>query len=142
MKYFDLIIDTCKLINEHISLNFKEDEIWFISASLEQVNYGRNDMEIIFNYAPEKYEYGKAMILKGVVVKIAYDAKRMYTITDVISFIENEYSHVESDYTIYSVEQSVKKINLFLSLIKEERNNGWEVKFNEYLRKKYSHYNE
>jgi len=140
MKHFELIVVTCNMINQELMLKFQENEIWFISASIEKIVYGVDEMEIIFLYSPERYEYGQVMILKELIVKMEYDEKRMYSVTDVISFIENNFNEFQSDYTIHSLEEIVKKLVLFMSIIKKESSTNCENLFNDYLKKKYKNY--
>lgn len=137
MIYFDLVFDEAKKINIALNDLIETDQIWFVSASLEKIVYATNEAEIIFNYNPNRYEFGKYMSLKGLIYRFNHEKERQYSIADVISFIESGFNDYQSDYSVYSVEQILDKLKIFLSLIKEDKNMNWEQLFIANFKNKY-----
>jgi len=118
-----------------------EDEIWFIRASLDQVVYGCNEMEIIFNYSPERYEIGKIMILKGVVVKMDYDDNRMYSISDLLIFFKNKFNGYNIELNTDNVSNMVDALLTFKKTICLDDKSNWESEFVSYNQAKFKNYN-
>lgn len=140
MKYFSLIFKTCAHINQELTNKFTEDEIWFLRASLHEIVYGTNEMEIIFNYSPERYNYGKDMILKGIVVKINYDSHRLYSINEIISFCNNKFQNYNSEYKVYGTQEAIGELLLFIETTSLKENSAWENEFIKYNQNKYKIY--
>jgi hypothetical protein len=140
MKYFNLVLESCLSINQELTFKFKDKDICFLRASLEEIAYRFDNMEIIFNYSPERYDYGKIMLLKDIMVKIDCNSSRMYSINEVISFCRNSFRYYETEFKIYTVKEMVDNLIFFENIIVSSENKSWESKLIEFKRNKFKNY--
>lgn len=129
MQYFDLIFNECKKINNALESAFIEKELFFISANISEVVYGlRNDV-LIFCYYPERYEHGKIMLLKDVILRFDNDKAREYSLNQLSSFFQNDCKFYEDVNIFKRHEEYVRSIIETLNQCKVDTNNEWEQKF-------------
>jgi hypothetical protein len=128
MQHFNLIFDECEKLNKSLDSTFIDSDLFFIGANISEISYGLNENAIVFCYYPERYEYGKIMLLKGVLVQLAYDKKRQYSIDELNSFFSNncEFYNVSNSFvTLEEWMVSIKKLMEYL----DKNKSDWEQKF-------------
>lgn len=128
MEHFDLIFNECEKLNHYLNNTFIDGDLFFIGANISEISYGINENVIIFCYYPERYEYGKTMLLKDVQIQLAHDKKRQYRIDELNSFFSNncEFYDVSNSYvTPEEWMNSIKKLMAYL----DKNHSDWEQKF-------------
>ncbi len=130
MKYFDLIIDECKRINE--VLIKQNDDFYFANASQSRITYGFNLGLLIFRYDPERYEYGSVMVLKGLHIKFNHDTEKEYPVSEALSFLQNNCKEFKTSPDTLSLEEHLKEFNSFINLVPKYEN--WNELYKKHLK--------
>lgn len=133
MKYFDLINNECVRINN--ALDKEALVFYFINGSQNEISYGFNLGILSFIYSPERYEWGKVMVLKGLMVKLNKGEQIEYPVSEVLSFLQNDCQKINSSYSILSIAENLEEFYLFLELYPKYPK--WEVEYKQYLKSIY-----
>lgn len=128
MQYFDLIFEECKKLNEILNNAFKNNELFFIDANIAEITYGLDKDAIVFCYYPERYEYGKIMLLKDVALRLSYDKQRQYSISQLYSFFQNNCKFYEESNKFITTEEYMDLIQSVIQTLNLNKIE-WEEKF-------------
>lgn len=131
MQYFDLVFDECKKLNIALESTFKCDDLFFVSANISEIIFGLRNNAILFGYYPERYEYGKTMLLKDVFVRIDFDKQRQYSVNELNSFIKSEFKDCHTSSSYKTIEEQLTSLNILLEFMNSSAVN-WEEKFVSY----------
>ncbi|RFS17072.1 hypothetical protein [Emticicia sp. C21] len=129
MKYFDLIFDECKRLNDALENTFPSNLKFFMGANLHEIVYGLNNDYIVFCYYPERYDYGRMMLLKDVIIRLNYSGERRYSILEITSFLQNDCKRYVAAERIPSLEDFLNLVKSFLLFEFDSTNRDWEEKF-------------
>lgn len=132
MKYFNLIFDECKRLNDALEEIFSPNLKFFVGANLHEIIYGLDNDYLVFCYYPERYDYGRIMLLKDVVIRLNYSNERKYSILEITSFLLNDCKRYAEADRIPSLEDFLNLVKSFLSFEFDRTNKDWEQKFISY----------
>ncbi|MBA6156663.1 hypothetical protein H3Z83_09070 [Tenacibaculum sp. S7007] len=132
MKYFDLIYDECLRINKILDSRYKSFS--FLESSLYKIIYENEDHMLIFGYYPERYEYGKSMFLKGLMIQTA-NMNVESSLVQIVSFFKNDCKFFEEDKKKYSLDELLNYYDFYRLHYKNYPD--WEFKYQKYLKEKY-----
>lgn len=133
-KLTELIFTEIKTINKIIEEENLTQKLTFSSASVNEFIYAMKGYQIIFEYYPDRYEFGKSMVLKGTSIRLNFDVKRNYDSIELLRFITNRELPDSSD-NLSHKEQFTLTLEC-LHEIEKDKNSDWENEFNVYLKAK------
>jgi hypothetical protein len=132
MKYFDLIYNECLRINKVLNSRYKSFS--FLESSLNKIVYENEGHILIFGYYPERYEYGKVMYLKGLMIQ-GVNMSVECSLVQVVSFFLNDCKLFEEGNKEYSLDELLDYYDFYR--LESKKYPDWELKYKEYFKKKY-----
>lgn len=132
MNYFNMIYDECVRINSAIERRYTT--FYFLESSLHQIVYQNEGDTLTFGYYPERYECGKTMDLKGLMISTR-NMSMAYSVVHIVSFFKNNCAFFEEDNTKYCIDTLLDYYDFFR--LNAKKNVDWEAKLQTYLDKTY-----
>ncbi len=133
MKYFEMIYNECLRINKILDSRYKTFS--FLESSLSKIVYQNEDHMLIFGYYPERYEYGKTMDLKGMMMINTNNMNIEFSLVQIVSFFKNDCDFFEEDSKKYSLDELLDYYDFFR--LHSKNHSNWEEKLQKYLNEKY-----
>lgn len=132
MNNFKIIYNECLKINRVLDLRYKTFS--FLESSLHKIVYQNEDHILTFGYYPERYEYGKTMNLKGLMISTS-NMNTDFSVVLIASFLKNNCVFFEEDNKKYSLDELLDYYDFFR--LHSKNYFSWEEKLQKYLDKKY-----